>query len=517
MIYCNKCAGHEGEHDCLIKDLHLCNKPCDLAMVVGCQKKCSLPYGHVECSHPYDKNKFNDILFQNFNHLCSGKHICPKKCIFSDYDCILEYGHKGECFYQREHKCSKPCEENGICEIVPAIISKNIKVTLRSGEEINYVQEDEQIPINHQCILDIPSKKLDHKGNHKCHMEQHKCGYRCKQCKRMCDLIIGHKGKHYIKNHGHIINANIFTEENNLRLNFQDREYYFQNEDSAEMYTCVNYCKQQGRGHIHILGREEFENINNFGELIDNNSARKTNNNLYECKCEFFWKTYLQFDFYNERNVERNDERDLFNIFNRCPALCPLCKGNNINQYCEGDLWHGDISNLDNNNDRFWVSQEGHIFRCNHPIPIHTIFIIDKSGSMSRSDISPKIPSISSNADFKNRMGKLIENMYNYINKRVNDNNLNDVFSLITFSDEAKIIFNNNRINFGENFNFINECIKRIGKCKGETYFSLGFNEAENILNNIDRRRYKPVIILFSDGEDQKMTETIKIVKRVST
>ena len=168
------------------------------------------------------------------------------------------------------------------------------------------------------------------------------------------------------------------------------------------------------------------------------------------------------------------------------------------------------------NSFQFWISQEGHKFVCNHPIPCHTIFIIDKSGSMSRNDISPIIPSIYSNDDFKNRMGKLIENMDNYINKRIHDNNLNDVFSLITFSDEAKIIFNNNRINFGENFNFINECMKRIGKCKGETVFSLGFNEAEKILNNIDRRRYKPVIILFSDGEDQKMPQTIKIVKRVS-
>ena len=136
---------------------------------------------------------------------------------------------------------------------------------------------------------------------------------------------------------------------------------------------------------------------------------------------------------------------------------------------------------------------------------------------MSRNDISPIIPSISSNADFKNRMGKLIENMDSYINKRIHDNNLNDVFSLITFSDEAKIIFNNIKMKFGENFNFINECMKKIGKCTGETEFSLGFIKAEKILNEIDRKKYKPVIILFSDGEDQKMIKTIEIVKRVST
>ena len=195
MINCQKCAGHEGEHNCLNEDLHKCNKLCDLAMVSeGCKKKCSLPYGHHECPNPYNKKGFKDILFKNLNHLCSGKHYCPKKCIFSDYDCILEYGHEGECFCQREHKCNQLCEEEGICEIVTERVSKTRIVKLKAGEEIKYEEEDVQNPVKHQCIIDIPRKKTDHKDkcNHKCHMKQHKCGYRCKQCKWMCDLIIGH-------------------------------------------------------------------------------------------------------------------------------------------------------------------------------------------------------------------------------------------------------------------------------------------------------------------------------------
>ena len=341
-------------------------------------------------------------------------------------------------------------------------------------------------------------------------MKQHKCGYRCKQCKWMCDLIIGHTEKyHHINKHGHIINANIFTKENNLTLNFLDKEYHFQNEDSAEMYTCVKYCKQMGRGHIHILEKSEFEKIKNFEIYIKDNFAKLIYKDLYGCKCEFFWKIYLQFDF------DEEFDRDQKYLFNKCPALCPLCKGNKKVQYCEEDLWHKPVL-ISGNNDKFWVSQEGHKFVCNHPIPIHTIFIIDKSGSMRIKDIFPIIPTIYSNDDFNNRMGKLIENMDSYINKRISDNNLNDVFSLITFSDEAKIIFNNIKMNFGEDFNFINECMNKIGKCIGETDFSLGFIEVEKLLNQMDRKKYKPVIILFSDGEDQKMTQTIEIVKRVS-
>ena len=112
-------------------------------------------------------------------------------------------------------------------------------------------------------------------------------------------------------------------------------------------------------------------------------------------------------------------------------------------------------------------------------------------------------------------MGKLIESMDGYVGRR-NRNNKEDVFSFVAFSDKAEVIFKNINYYSNKDFNLINQLMEKIGECKGETEFYLGFKEAEKILSNINRKKYKPVIILFSDGADQKPDETFKIVNRVS-
>ena len=58
--------------------------------------------------------------------------------------------------------------------------------------------------------------------------------------------------------------------------------------------------------------------------------------------------------------------------------------------------------------------------------------------------------------------------------------------------------------------------MQKIGECNGETEFYLGFIEGQKILENINQEKYKPVIILFSDGADQKQKETTEIVNSVS-
>jgi uncharacterized protein YegL len=217
----------------------------------------------------------------------------------------------------------------------------------------------------------------------------------------------------------------------------------------------------------------------------------------------------LKFEF--DEKFDSNQKK----LFNKCPAICPLCKEINKKNYCELDLWHEPKTNSLDYENKYWISYEGHQFNCHHPAPCHTIFIIDKSGSMSRNDITPNITKISSNEYFNNRMGRLIESIDKYVNRR-NKNNKEDIFSFVTFSDKADVIFSNINCNSNKQFNLINKSMEKIGKCEGETEFYLGFKEAEKILSNINRKKYKPVIILFSDGADQKPEETYKIVNRVS-
>ena len=498
LKFCDKDAGHEDEHDCLKEEEHICIKHCELENKSReCKIECSLPYNHKElCICKTEKDK----------------HLCLEKCELCKLErfCENKYGHDGHHLCNNEHNCLAECEEKGICEIITTKgLSKKKKHVLKNKEIIEFEEKSEQTSRRLTCHMTISPGEIGH-GKHKCEILIHKCGYKCKQCERMCNLEYGHQDLHDCE-HGHINNSVIFTEENSANLNYLDRHYDFQNDEPANIFTCYQYCKEQGTGHIHILDKCMLYSIQNLdiNISIQKKFIKEINDNLYACKCEFFWKNFLKFKFDDKFDIEQKKS------FNKCSAECPLCKLNYKKINCELELWHEPDSNS-NINDNFWISRDGHRFTCQHPIPCHTIFIVDKSGSMGYDDITPSLEIISKNKNFNNRFGHLIENIDNYIKKRKSINK-EDVFSLISFSDRANIIFKSKNCDSNEkNFNFIKECVKKIGSCQGETEFYLGFKLGEEILKEIDRTKHKPVIILFSDGEDQKKNETITIVKRVS-
>ena len=506
-VNCSKNANHtiidkNDKHDCLKDNEHLCNKHCKLENVSReCEIHCSLPYNH-------------EILY-NTSCICKkqkNNHLCKEKCELCNIErfCEFEYGHTGHHLCDNEHNCTAKCEHDGICEIVTTKgLSKiQIHVLKMNGEKIEFTEKSEQTSRRLICGITISPKKMDHshKSKHKCDILVHKCGYKCKQCYRMCNLEYGHKSPHNT-DHGHIENGVIFTEEKFANINYLNKEYIFKNSESAEMFTCYQYCKDQGRGHIHIINKS---NINLQENYLNEKYIKELNNELYGCNCEFFWKHILKFKLDEEFDKEQKIS------FNKCSAQCNLCKTKNKTTYCDLDLWHKPFSYDKANNNDFWISKEGHKFSCIHPIACHTIFIVDKSGSMANSDITPSTPSIKNNNKFNNRFGKLIENIDNYIKKRKSICS-EDVFSLISFSDKAEIIFQNISCDLNDiNFNFIEKCMQKIGECNGETEFYLGFIEGQKILGDINQEKYKPVIILFSDGADQKQKETTEIVNSVS-
>lgn len=497
MAFCNKKANHQEECDCL--SLHICNNNCCLANISrGCNIGCSLIYGHK--------------TINNSECICSvqkNKHLCSKKCELCNEEifCEFEYGHSGNHLCNREHICKETCKQDGICEINTNrnVIRKQIKILQKNQVKIIYEEKSEQICKKKQCQKIIKKGEMSHKGGHNC-QSVHKCGFRCKQCERMCELQFGHQSPHYCQ-HGHIKNAVICTDESEAKLTFQNKEYDFQNEESVNIFTCYQYCKDQRRGHLHFIDRKKINNLN-LKEHIEKKKIKLRKDNICECKCEFFWKVFLDFNFDDEFDSDQKE------VFNKCPALCPLCFENGKKNYCQLDLWHEPISNSYNNDSNFWISKEGHKFDCKHPAPCHTIFIIDKSGSMERDDITPASPKISSKKGFNNRLGRLIEILDIYVKKR-NTINYEDIFSLISFSNKAEIIFKNINVSYDKPFNLVSKCLDTI-EAGGETEFYKGLIEGEKILSKIDRKKYKPVIILFSDGADQKQDETIKIIKRVS-
>ena len=142
--------------------------------------------------------------------------------------------------------------------------------------------------------------------------------------------------------------------------------------------------------------------------------------------------------------------------------------------------------------------------------------IIDKSESMGSYDIKPSNSKLYKNENFNNRLGCVIQAMDNYVMKRENINN-NDLFSLITFSTKAQINFRDYNKSTFSDIDFIEECMGLIGYPEGVTYFKKGFEEADKILLDIDKQKFNPLIIFFSDGDDDEPNETIVYVKNVST
>ena len=497
-IYCSKMTGHIGNHDCNSKK-HICKGICFLQNISrGCKSECILPYNH--------DNKC----------ICSLKedqHYCKNKCQLCGGDtfCEYKYNHKEQYHLcNREHLCKLKCNTEGYCEInTRAYIKEDIltrSYTFRKNKNtIEYKEETLQTFNKKQCILPIPRGKIAHSGIHKCQTLKHKCGFSCQQCTRLCELDYSHEGLHYCR-HGHAKNATISTKELDIKLIYREKEYEFEEGETATIFTCTEYCKEQGRGHIHIINLDDSSNKD---EDIENNNIKKLDNNLYGCKCKYFWESYLKFRFEDEFTKELKED------FNKCPAKCQMCTEKNVLKYCELKLWHEpEIPQIA---EKYWISNDGHKFVCKHPLPCHTIFIIDKSGSMGNSDIRPSLGKLKETNYFDTRLGSVVEHILNYIKKR-NDLNNEDIFSFIAFNNEAKIIFQEKKYDvkgFNE-INFIDTCINQIIKYEGNTLFNKGLIKAKEILKNTDRKKYKPVIILFSDGGDENMDETIKIIEEVS-
>lgn len=62
--------------------------------------------------------------------------------------------------------------------------------------------------------------------------------------------------------------------------------------------------------------------------------------------------------------------------------------------------------------------------------------------------------------------------------------------------------------------NIINTCLLQL-KPNGGTSFYKAFKEGYNILNNVDRNEFIPIIILLSDGIDHDYNSTKKFLEKV--
>ena len=58
--------------------------------------------------------------------------------------------------------------------------------------------------------------------------------------------------------------------------------------------------------------------------------------------------------------------------------------------------------------------------------------------------------------------------------------------------------------------------MSKIEDAYGNTYFLEGLKEGNKILSQINRQKYKPIIILLTDGDDNYKDKTINYIENVS-
>ena len=352
-----------------------------------------------------------------------------------------------------------------------------------------------QKTVKAQCKIKIQSNKIDHLNEsikHSCRSEIHKCGFQCKQCEYYCTEGYGHQGLHNCL-HGNIKNSFFKTTDLNGAMVIKDNKYYkFKDEETAKIYFCDGYCREQGQGHTHLF--ESQERINNENVRLYNENSEKK---IYECKCEYFWKEILKYEYYFTEDEKKN--------FSLCDWICNN-KTHEIREFCQLPLWHNLIEGNSVPDDVYgnWVSK-GHVFKCIHK-GIHVIFLVDKSGSMGDDSIKP---TTDISQKLNNMLGASIEAIINFCIKR-NSINEKDMGTLIGFDKNTYLIFEDEHLG---NINEIkNKCITQLSP-RGGTSFLNAFKEASKILEKIKGNDYHKIIILLSDGIDETPVDTKNYIK----
>ena len=545
-IKCTKLYGHMGDHLC-DSSFHFCPKECNFynyfynkEIKGDCKQFCNLKYNH--------KGKCN----------CGGNHPCNKKCIFypnsggCNKECSKEYLHDGDCICSVEksfHYCKEKCQLcnddmikcghvynhekeyyincfkcDGICKLAGkghlcgsphdcqykcqnkgyCIIESNVRseediaeYQTLSGEKIVYKITKFQKIDHTQCKIKIQSNEFDHSNEsneHSCKREMHKCGFQCKQCEYYCTEKYGHQDLHNCL-HGNIKNSFFQTTDLNGAMIKKDDKYYkFKDGETAKIYFCEGYCREQGQGHTHLFESEEIICNNENVRLYVKNSGKK----IYECKCQYFWETILKFN----TNFS-NEEKEKFSL---CDWMCSNAT-HKTREYCQLNLWHKPIEGNSVPNGVYgnWVSK-GHVFKCIHPNGIYVIFLVDESGSMSNRSIRP---TTDINKKMDNMLGASIEAIINFCNKRFGINE-KDTGALIGFNDKASLIFEN--FSLGSIDEIKNNCMTKLSP-NGETIFVNAFKEASKIINNINGNDFQKIIILLTDGLDHNPEKTLDYIK----
>ncbi|XP_057849508.2 uncharacterized protein LOC131060346 [Cryptomeria japonica] len=527
---CGDIAGHEGSHNCNKKN-HTCGESCYLCnMSSHCNERCSLGPGHLglhkcnspqhmcnaKCSLPTCSNlcavaiESNHGKHQCHERYCQSKCMidgCSRICGVKDHFHALDQNAEHLCGH--EHACTHECEIPGICEIFTELV-KQTRVFQGQRGSFEYEIVSEQNGLRKLCCVPIPPHERNHKGPHvhtKKENSVHYCDTRCQTCGYFCQLPIDHSGLHDTV-HGNMKNVRFISEGEDIDI--ENRKYKWGELGEAEM--CNMFCKKQGRGHIHLVpcpGSTKctdklYDGLRHetvkYGPDVDVPKDEMTH--------ETFWK-YVQ--FVDPCTKEERED------FDRCNHYCKSVEhkaeavGAFDKSYCTEKLWHPPVMSTGQNlSSAGYITDDGHHFGCDHSKnALHVLFIIDKSGSMSKSDIKPTMTKFNSH---NCRLGCVYESILRFIQVR----------HRTISSDSVSVVMFDTSANVALQIEDMKEAVVDrllLYHPDGDTVYSKGLDIAEKILmkaaQNQSLKMKIPVVIFLSDGENKTGDDPVHCVDKM--
>ncbi|KAH9291385.1 hypothetical protein KI387_043423, partial [Taxus chinensis] len=310
-------------------------------------------------------------------------------------------------------------------------------VALGKGQRgsFEYDLVSEQNGLRKGCCIPIPPFEIDHQGPHvhtKNEDSVHYCDSRCQSCGYFCQLPIDHSGLHDTV-HGNMRNVRFISDSEDIEIH--DRKYKWGERGEAEM--CNMYCRKLGRGHIHLVPCPDSACTNNLYNG-SRHATVKYGPDVDIAKDEMTHETYWQCVRFVDPCTEEEREE-----FGRCNHHCKSEEhetevGGSDKSYCTEKLWHPPIKRTGQNiSSAGYITDDGHHFGCDHSknVPHHVIFVIDRSGSMQSSDISPTMGKFN---DHNSRLGCVYEAILRFIQaclRTVSD----DSVSVVLFDTSATV------------------------------------------------------------------------------
>ncbi|CAE6972441.1 unnamed protein product [Symbiodinium sp. CCMP2456] len=458
---CTLVAGHSGQHDCGHAS-HTCGHECSLSSRGNCGGRCVLKPGHSpDEAHMCGSSRHHcgkPCSLTGCSHTCVLPHdlmhdrcechiiVCPNKCSFPkcSFMCsVQDHFHaegKSDCMCDQPHQCPHECEAPGICEIYSELVMKKEKFTGKHDEFDYDSIETEQNGVRKTCCKVIPAKSREHEGSHIHSTTEnlvHYCDAKCPTCGYYCTLPWEHSGEHDTR-HGNMRRTYFVSDQDVFKLG--SRKYAPSESGVAEM--CNMYCHRAGRGHTHVKLCADYSK--NQLCCISAMPGRRHSQRRYKPNPEVPKDEFTHAAFWESIAFKDPCSNEDQEIFGKCNHRCPHeshTKDGEHPSFCTLPLWHSPLSAEESQRHVAQhggiVSADGHHFSCSHKksVPVHTIFLIDSSGSMGYQDVLPQ--TLPWRQSHPNRLGCAIAAVQSFVEKRLHSS-AEDRVSLLAFNTQVQ-------------------------------------------------------------------------------